>query len=462
MSPPARTLLVVSVAVFMATLDLFIVNIAFPEIRAEWPASSLAGMSWILNAYAIVYAAFLVVAGRIADRVGRRRAFIVGLATFTAASALCAAATSVELLVAARVLQAVGAAIVTPTSLAILLHAFPPARRAAAIGAWAAIGGIAAAAGPPLGGALVEGSWRLIFLLNVPVGLAALAVAGRTLVESRDETSREWPDAAGAVLLTAAIGAVALGFVKAPEWGWGDACVVGAFLAGAVGVALVLGRSARHPSPVVDLEMLRVRSFAFANAAILAFFAAVAAMLLGGALFLTGAWGDGILRAGLSLAPGPLMAAIVAGPAGRIAGQVGAGRVAAFGSAGYAAGCAWWALRLGSEPDYAGAFLPGILLTGVGVGATLPTLAAAATASLPPTRLATGSAVFTMSRQVGAVVGVAVLVAIIGTPAPGEAADAFVAGWWFMAAAGVVAAVLALAVGGLRRTAAPTVAEARA
>src|SRR4051795_1540064 len=184
-----KVLAVVSAAVFMSSLDLFIVNIAFPDIHADFPETSLAGLSWILNAYAIVFAALLVPMGRSADRLGRRRSFLAGLALFTLASALCAAAPSVPLLVAARIVQAVGAAAVFPTSLALVLPEFPADERRTAVAAWAAVGGVAAAAGPPLGGVLVQAGWQLVFLVNVPIGIALLAVASRMLHEQREDAS---------------------------------------------------------------------------------------------------------------------------------------------------------------------------------------------------------------------------------------------------------------------------------
>src|SRR5690348_84827 len=189
-----RVLIVVSTAVFMASLDLFIVNIAFPAIERDFGGTSLAGLSWILNAYAIVFAALLVPAGRSADRLGRRRSFLAGLALFTFASALCAAAPSVPLLVAARVVQAVGAAAVFPTSLALVLPEFPPDERRTAVAAWAAVGAVAAAAGPPLGGLLVQASWELVFLVNVPIGLVLLVVAARVLREQREDAGAPRPD----------------------------------------------------------------------------------------------------------------------------------------------------------------------------------------------------------------------------------------------------------------------------
>src|SRR3954462_3243727 len=216
-----KVLIVVSAAVFMASLDLFIVNIAFPAIERDFGGPSLPSLSGLLSVYAFVFAALLVPAGRTADRLGRKRSFVAGLALFTLASALCAAAPNVELLVAARLLQAIGAASVFPTSLALLLPEFPPPQRPQAVSIWAALGAVAAAAGPPIGGLLVQAGWQLVFLVNVPIGLVLLVFAVRTLSEAREPVGTPAPDLAGALLLTGAMGSLALGIVKASDWGWG-------------------------------------------------------------------------------------------------------------------------------------------------------------------------------------------------------------------------------------------------
>ncbi|HEX8121797.1 MAG TPA: DHA2 family efflux MFS transporter permease subunit [Solirubrobacteraceae bacterium] len=438
-----RVLLVVSIAVFMASLDLFIVNIAFPEIAKDFSGADVAELSWVLNAYAIVFAALLVAAGRLADRLGRRRAFLGGLLLFVSASALCGIAPSIETLVAARVIQAIGAAVLLPTSLALLLPEFDAQERATAIGIWAAVGGVAAATGPPLGGLLVEASWRLVFLVNLPVGLLAAFYGARILRETRDESAR-WPDWLGTALLTGSIGALALGLVKAPDWGWDGTATLAAFAAAVAGLAWFWSRSGRHPSPVVDREMLRVRSFALANLAAILFSAAFAAMLLAGVLFQTGVWGDSVLRAGIQLAPGPLMAAIFAARSGRFAERAGERFRAGAGCALFALGSAWWLWQLDPSAGYVDGLLPGMLVTGIGVGLTLPALASAAASSLPPTRFATGSAVLTMSRQIGFVLGVAILVAILG-----DGAD-FDGAWLFMIVAAALGSVAALAIGPVR------------
>jgi EmrB/QacA subfamily drug resistance transporter len=449
-------LAVVSTAVFMSSLDLFIVNIAFPDIRADFSGATLAELSWILNAYAIVFAALLVPFGRSADRLGRKRSFIAGLAVFTLASGLSAIAPNVELLVAARVLQAIGAAAVFPTSLALVLPEFPASERRTAVAIWAAVGGVAAAAGPPVGGLLVEAGWQLVFLVNIPIGVGLLVVATRVLRETREPAAAPRPDVGGALLLAAGIGALVLAIVKAPEWGWSSGETLGLFAAAAALVAAFAARSARHPTPVVEPELVRRRSFALANLAGLLFFMAFGAMLLSTVLFLTEVWGHSVLRAGLELAPGPAMAALFSVPASRLAERHGERVVGAAGALLFALGGAWWIANVGAEASYASAYLPGMLVGGAGVGLVIPSMFSAATASLPPDRFATGTAITSMSRQIGVALGVAMLVAVLGTPSPAEAVDRFADGWTVMLAVALAAAAAFAAIGRPASTPVPT------
>src|SRR3954447_3477680 len=455
-----RVLIVVSAAVFMASLDLFIVNIAFPAIESDFGGTSLASLSWILNAYAIVFAALLVPAGRTADRLGRKRSFIAGLALFTLASALCAAAPNVELLVAARVLQAIGAASVFPTSLALLLPEFPPTERRKAVSIWAALGAVAAAAGPPIGGLLVQAGWQLVFLVNVPIGAVLLVFAARILTEAREPVGAPRPDLGGAALLTAAIASLALGIVKSSDWGWGATRTVALLVAAAVLLGAFWLRSNRHPAAIVEPALLRNRSFAFANAGALLFFMAFGAMLLASVLFLTQVWHESVLRAGLEIAPGPATAAIFAVPGALLAERVGERVTGAAGALLFAAGGVWWVSRVGVTPDYAGSFLPGMVIGGAGVGLVIPSLTSAATSSLPPNRFATGSAIISMSRQIGVALGVAVLIALIGTPSAADAVDRFQDGYAFLTAASLAAAVAIGAIGRLGLAPALAAAEA--
>jgi EmrB/QacA subfamily drug resistance transporter len=446
-----KVLLVTSVAVFMGFLDVTIVNIAFPDIEASFPGTSLAGLSWILNAYNIVFAALLVPAGRLSDRLGRRRMFFVGVSTFLAASFVCGLAPSVEVLVAARVVQAAGAAILVPTSLALLLPEFPLEQRATATALWGATGGIAAATGPALGGVLVDAtSWRWVFFVNLAIGLPALIPARRLLRESREADPGPLTDIVGIVLLVAGVGLLSLGIVKGQDWGWGSAAVVGSLVASAIVLAAFVARSARHPAPVIELGLLRVRSFAVANAGVFLFALGFYALLLANILFLTSVWGWSVLRAGIAVTPGPLMAALSATVGGRLADRYGQRVVALPGGLLFAAGCVVFATATGATPHYAREFLPATLLTGTGVGLSFAAWGSAAVAELPPSRFATGSAISATSRQIGAVLGIAVLVAVIGTPRPEDVVSTFHTAWVLMAIPATAAGLTALALGRVR------------
>ncbi|MDQ6810467.1 MAG: MFS transporter, partial [Actinomycetota bacterium] len=317
-----RVSLIVCVGVFMASLDLFIVNIAFPAIGRHFGGASLGSLSWILSGYAIVFAALLVPAGRWADAFGRKRAFLLGLGVFVLASAACALAPSVGALIAARVVQGAGGALMVPTSLGLILPEFEAHKRHVAIGLWAATGGIAAAAGPPLGGLLVQADWRWVFLVNVPVGLVGLALGARTLSERR-ELGGARPDVLGAGTLILAIGSLVVAIVKGQEWGWGSPAVVVLLALGAGLLPAIWWRSERHPAPIVEPAMLRVRSFGLAVGASLLFFGGFGAMLLSGVLFLTTVWHESVLSAGLMLFPGPAMATLFSVPPARLGARVG-------------------------------------------------------------------------------------------------------------------------------------------
>ncbi len=445
---------VLSAATFLTSLDLFIVNLAFPSIAAENPGTTTAALSWVLNAYTVVFAATMVPAGRFADRLGRRRLFVVGLALFTAGSAACAVAPGVGLLVAARVLQAVGAGMLVPTSLSLLLTVVPPEGRARAIGTWAAVGGSAAAVGPVVGGLLVGVDWRLVFWVNVPIGVAALVLAARLLPESRDPRPGPRPDVLGAGLLAAAVALAALALVRGPDVGWASLATVGTLAAAALALALLARRSARHPAPVVDGALLRSPALRGASIASLAYYLGFAAYLLNLVTFLTGVWGHSAVRAGLEIAPGPLMvlpfARIVAPRLLRPLG--GPARVAALGClVGVGAQGLWWAF-LQAEPAYATTLLPAQLLGGAGVGLVIPSLIGAGTATLAAHEVGAGSGVLNTARQSGLVLGVAGLVAVLG--ASGSALSGARAGVLLALAAFAVAGGLCLLAGRVPRPAA--------
>jgi EmrB/QacA subfamily drug resistance transporter len=437
---PWRAFAVIAVGTFMAQLDLFIVNIAFPSIEQDFAGATNSSVSWALNAYAIVFAACLVPAGRLGDLLGRRRTFELGLMVFALGSAGCAAAPSVAVLVAARAVQAIGAALVVPTSLGLLLPAFPPEARAGAVGAWASVGAIAAASGPPLGGLLVESSWRLIFLVNLPLAAGALIASRRFVTEVRHPEDGGLPDLGGMTLLIAGIGGLVLGIVQGSAWGWGSVAFVAVIVGSAALLGLFLWRCGVHPAPVVELSLLRLKPFAAANAVLLVFYVGFGAMLLSSVLFLTGPWGKGTIVAGLMISPGPLTVALLSFNVKRVVPLLGARPVILSGCLALAAGAGWWAWRLGPTPHYATDFLPGMIVMGIGVALTQAALFGFATSILPAHRLATGSGVLNMSRQIGLALGVAILVALLGA-AP--ALSDFRHGFAQMAAAGLLAAVAA-------------------
>jgi EmrB/QacA subfamily drug resistance transporter len=441
---------VLALAVFMSSLDLFIVNLAFPYIGRQYPGTTLGSLSWVLNAYTIVFAATLVPAGRWADRIGRRKVFLIGLAGFGIGSLLCGLAPGVPALIAARVVQAAGAGLMVPASLSLLLASVPPARRAAAIGTWSAFGALGAALGPVIGGLLVQADWRWVFWINLPVGVAAILLAARVVPESRDEHAAGRPDVAGAALLAISVGLIALALVKAPAWGWASPRFLGTLAVALVaGTAMVL-RSRAHHSPVIELSLLRSRTFSGAFASSILYYAAFGAFVLNSVEFLTGMWHYSAVRAGLAIAPGPLMVLPFARLAAPLAARLGGpGRVAVLGCLVNAGGMLLWFSRMQADPAYLMHLLPVQLIGGAGVGLSIPSLLGAGSASLPPARFGTGSGILNMARQIGTVLGVAALVAILSRTTPGDPLAAFKHGVLlttvlFAGAAAVAAALLAV------------------
>ncbi len=427
---------------FMASLDLSVVNVAFPALERTWPADPQASLAWVITSYAIVYAALLVTAGRTADRLGRRRVFLLGLWVFTVGSGLCSLAPSLAWLVAGRVGQGVGAALLLPASLSLLLEAVPPAVRSQAVALWAGVGALAVATGPSLGAALVTaGGWRLAFVINLPVGVATWALGRRVLAADTPVGPVAPPDYPGVALLTAALAGLVLAISEGPTWGWASPPVVAGLAGTGLLGALFVRRCARHPDPVLDLGLFAHRSFSVANAATVVYAMGFFAMLLGNILFLTSVWRYSILFAGLAVTPGPVVVAVVSRWAGGLATRHGFRRVLVPGFAVFAAGLAWYLVEVGPHPAYLTRWLPGTLITGLGIGLTFPVLAAAAVASLGPDRFAVGSAVNQTARQIGGALGVAGLVAILAA-SPDDPMTGFRHLWAFAAAMAAIAGLI--------------------
>jgi MFS family permease len=345
-----------------------------------------------------------------------------------------------------RLVQAAGAALLTPTSLGLVLASYEPDRRHGAVRAWTATGGLAAALGPVVGGLLVTASWRWVFLVNVPIGIAALAVGWRRLPHVPGHAV-ERPDPVGVLLATAGVGSLTLGLVKGSDWGWASPATLATLVAAAGVIGLFVWHCLRSRTPLIHPSLFRSDGFTGASLVAIFFSASFGAMLLSIVLWEQGVWGWSALRAGLAIAPGPLMVPVMSfAVAGRLIARYGPARVIALGSVAFALGVSWWALGASVEPNYVTGILGGMILTGVGVGLTLPTMMATASASLPAPSFATGAAVINMVRQTGLALGVAILVAVLGT-ATGRGAvelDAFRRAWWLIAALAVVGIVPAL------------------
>ncbi|MDX6548807.1 MAG: hypothetical protein QOG33_2357, partial [Gaiellales bacterium] len=448
---PIVVLAVAGFGAFLAFLDSTIVNVAFPSIQSSFPSSSLSTLSWVLNAYNVSFAGFLVAAGRFADLLGRRRMFIAGTLLFTLSSAGCAASTSVGMLIGFRLVQGLGCAILVPASLAMVIEAFPGDKLTEGVTLWGATAALAAGLGPPIGGALVNsGNWRWAFLINVPLGLAAIIVAKRAVVESRAPGRRRLPDLVGTALLVAGFTGITLAIIKGHDWGWAGLRVSGTALAAVALLVAFTVHNGRHPVPVLDPVLLRTRRFAVANVITVITGAGFYAYGLTHILWLRYIWHYSLLDAGFAVAPGALVAAIAAALLGRLAGRHGHRPVVVVGAVTWTLALGWYATRVGVRPDFLGDWLPGQILSGIGVGATLPIVSSAALVGIPGGRYAAASAAVSSTRQFGAVLGIAILVAIIGNPTAASAVTVFRHGWTFSAGCFAVGAVLALFLGDTR------------
>ncbi len=448
---PMGAVVVASFGAFLAFLDSTVVNVAFPSIQAAFPHSTVSNLSWILNAYNVVFAGLLVLSGRFADLLGRRRLFNIGLVTFTVMSGLCALSTSVDMLIVFRAFQGAGAALLVPASLGVVVHASTAERRTKALSLWAAAAALAAGIGPPVGGALVDlYNWRLVFLINLPLGLIAYLLSRRLVVESRAPGSRILPDLRGALLLSLGLGAVTLGIVQGGTWGWTSPGILAIFAVAAASVALTVWSSTHHRSPVLDPELLRIRGFLVSNLITICAGLGLYTYLLAHILWLHYIWRYNLLKAGLAVAPGAVVAALVSVPAGRLAERFGPRAVVVPGAMIWSGALIWYATKVGLRPDFWGEWLPGQIMSGIGVGATLPVASAGGLSTVPAGRYATASAVNSSARQLGGVLGIAILTVFISRATLITFAHAIRQGWELAAASFAAAAVIALFFGRIR------------
>ncbi|NUS07739.1 MAG: MFS transporter, partial [Nonomuraea sp.] len=368
---------------FMVILDSSIVNVALPSIDRELGFTPT-GLAWVVNGYLLTFAGFMLLGGRAADLFGRRRILTAGLLLFSAASLVAGLAAHPDVLVAARVIQGVGAALLAPATLAVINTGFPEGRlRARAFGAWSAAGGVGGMAGAVAGGALTTGlSWRWVFLINVPIGVVLIAAAMRALPGART-TRRETLDLAGAVTGTAGLAALIYGIMSSTDHGWASAQVLGPVVAGLLLLAVFVVVEARFAAhPMMPLRLLRIRGVATGSGMLLLFGGITIAMWYFTSMFLQNVLGYGALRAGLGQTPAAVTFMVVARVAAALLPRAGVRALILAGSACFLAGFGWL-----SQAHTGSGYLTGVLgptlLVAIGIGLTFPTLMAATTAGVP-------------------------------------------------------------------------------
>jgi len=404
-------LIVVSFGMFMALLDVTIVNIAMPAIITDLHAT-VSQASWVLNAYNLVLAVFFLSMGRVADRYGQKRVFIFGLATFTVFSLLCGFAPNIEWLVVFRAGQGLGGAALLTISLAIVLGVFPKRQQGAAVGIWGALGTAAAAVGPVLGGVLVTyGHWSWIFFVNVPIGIVAIIACARIIPRGeRKERVEGGIDIPGMVISGTGLFCLTLALVEGDAWGWTSATIIALFVTTVVSFPLFMWWETSTSSPMFPVNLLRIRSFTAANSAIMFVGLAMGGTFLMLVLFMVSVLGYSELRAATALTIMPVLALIVAPNAGRLNDRIGPRFPAAAGAACFAIGLALLAQLGGSTTLFDVMWRTAFI--GIGMGLAMPTLSAASMASLPPQVRGVGAGSLNTMRQVGFTVGVALLVAV--------------------------------------------------
>jgi len=440
LSHHARVLTLAAGAAFLALLDVTVVNLAIPALARAYPSTSVTSLSWVITAYATLFAALLAPAGRLADVIGRRTLYRIGVGGFAALSLICAVTPSVPVLLAARAVQGAFAAIMIPASLAILLADTPAERRGNAVALWSATGAFAAAVGPSVGGVLVHVfGWRSLFVINVPAGLALAAAAG---ILPRTATAHtRLPDAFGTVLLACGIGLAALGLSQGSVWGWGDARTIASLAGGVAGTMAAVQRSWRMPVPAIETGLWKHRTFALANGASLLYGASLYAWMLLGVLVLTELWGYSELQAGLAMTPGAIAASVSAVVVGRRATP----RVAvAAGAALMAASGLFIAATLPTHGEFLTYWLPIGLVLGAGMGMVTTGTSTAAALSVPPQSFAAGTGLNQTARQVGGALGVATMATILRSGAGGQA-SAFAHVYVFVSVAALGAGLVGLA-----------------
>lgn len=430
---------------FLVVIDVSAVNVAFPSIRDDFGVAE-STLGWVISGYNITVAALLLVAGRYADSLGRKRLFIPGVAIFAIGSMLSAIAPGAGFLIAARVVQGVGGAIISPTAIAVVLPDFPANKRSTVIGLTGATGALGAVVGPALGAFLTDAwSWRGIFWINVPISVLVLVLAPRLLRESKNPRATGRVDLVGVPIGTVGVGLVMFAIVRAESWGVTDGRVLATFVVGMAMIPILIGRSRRHDEPLLELNLFRIRSFSSTNAAVALFSMAFTSGFLANSLLLQELWGESLRTTGMALVPSPMLAAVVSPFAGRFADRVGHRWILAIGSAACGVGFLSFIVVLDADAAVWTVFVPVSLLVGFGVGATIATWASAGLSDVSPDQFGTANATVRTTQQVFYALGISVIVALLADvsidPELGQFRWAWVfVGGCYLASAVVVAA----------------------
>jgi EmrB/QacA subfamily drug resistance transporter len=446
---PWVVLVLICIAQFMVILDATIVNVALPSIQKDLDLSE-GNLQWIVNAYTLVFGGFLLLGGRAGDLLGRKRLFLIGLVIFTAASLLDGLASSEGMLIGARALQGLGAALVSPAALSIIATTFAEGKeRARALGVWAAIAIGGSAVGLVLGGALTQYlSWPWIFFVNVPVGIVAFILSLRLIPESRDEQAQRSYDVAGAVTVTGGLMSLVYAIVGAQSAGWGSAKTIG-FFALAVGLLTAfIAIELRSKAPLVRLSIFRLRSLLTANVSMFLAASGMFAMFFFNTLYLQRVLGYGPLTAGLAFLPFTAGIMISAGLASQFAPRIGVRPIAAAGLILTTAGLLLLT-QLPVHGSYVANVLPAILLSSLGMGAVFMPLTLIATTGLDDADQGLASGLFNTSQQVGGALGLAILSTLATSKtasAGGSSTHALVTGFHWAFGAGAVVMIAALGV----------------
>ncbi len=445
----ARRLVILAVccmSLLIVSLDATIVNVALPAIHRSLHGS-LPGLQWTIDAYTLVLASLLMLAGSTADRIGRRRVFQTGLVVFFVGSLLCALAPTLELLVVCRIVQAIGGSMLNPVALSIMRNVFEdPRERAQAIGLWGGVVGISMALGPVLGGALVDSvGWRAVFLVNLPVGLLALGLTAALVPESRAPRARRL-DPVGQVLVVVALASLTYAIIEGPATGWSSTEILGLFALALGSFAALVGYELRRAEPLLEVRFFASAPFSGASAIAVCAFAALGGFLFLNTLYLQDARGLSPFHAGLYMLPMAGMTLLFGPLSGRLVGRRGSRpSLLVAGVALSASALMLTRLSAGTSTAY---LLVAYLVFGVGFGLVNPPITNTAVSGMPPSQAGVAAAVASTSRQVGQTLGVAIAGALAGASVSGALGPGFAAathpGWWIIAALGVVVLVVGL------------------